>query len=129
GSGLKIIFEKALGLQDLDGTWRTGQRYADISGDIQSEAPQHAMGQRVESQVEQHARPQEGYPQGAVADEARTEPPGIREGWQQEAIGPYREAYRDSREFAARRAPRPHQSAEEGRRQLGHCCKGNEAYL
>ena len=66
---------------------------------------------------------------GAIVDEAAADPAGIGEGRQQQRVEPDGRSGGDARHGAPRRAALPHETAEEGGRELRNGSKGDEAHL
>ena len=114
-------------LQPLDGVHRPQQREADIGEEVEREAPQHAVGQLRQLEPQERGRLQQRDPERALLDEAGPERALEREARKEQRVAPDREADGEPGARAERRAARPEQAAEEGRRDLRHGREGEEA--
>ncbi len=94
---------------------------------VGGDAPQHAVRQRLEAQVEQRLRGEEGKSERAFRHDGARQPACLDDPGQQQRVGPHRKAGDDAGDGAARGGVAPDQAAEEGRRELRDGGKRDEA--
>ena len=97
---------------------RRPKRKADIEGDIDNKAEQHAMNQRRQIETEQRLRPQTGEAPRPIGQDMLAHDAGVENARQQQRIGPDQNARGHAGDGAARGAAPPDQPAEKRRRQL-----------
>ena len=96
---------------------------------IERQRPENAMRQGIHLQAEQCSWPQPGNAEGAVFQKARIDPAGIGERGQKQRIGPQQKARGQPGHGATGGGIAPEQPAEEGRGELRHRGKGDQARL
>ncbi len=113
-----VVEHENAGLQPFHRLRRAQQRYGDEGRYVGREAPQHAMCQRLEAEIEQRARRQKTETEGAGREDIAREPAGLDHPRQQQRVGPDEEAGEDPRDGAAGRGVAPEQAADESRGEL-----------
>ena len=129
GADGQFAGHKACGLDAFDGGGQAAQGKADIGADVCGKAPQHAVAQGIHFHVEQHPGPEKTKAERPLLDQALADPAGIGKGGKQQRVDPDESSGREARHGAARRGAFPHQGAKEGRGELGHGGKGDQADL
>ncbi len=116
---LDVARHEACRLHALDGGGLAHQRARHIGGDIGEQAPEHAVGERIEFHGEEHARPEHADAEGPLVDEAAADPAGIGEGRQQQRVEPDEEARRRCPTW--RRAPWPRRHTRPPKKAGANC--------
>ena len=114
----ELLRHEQVGLQMLDRRRLPRERDDHIGGDIEHQAPQHAVHQRRQVEAEQRLRPQRRDAERALLQHLRADQRGIGEARQEQRVDPDQEADDHAGERAGRGAAAPEQSAEERRREL-----------
>jgi hypothetical protein len=127
GGRRKVAQHEHLGLQALDRLGSLQERHDHEYQDVDRHAPQHAVAQRVDLQVEQGLGRQEAQAERAIGQDRARDPAGLDDPGQQQRVGPHGEAGDDAGDGASRRGVAPDQAAEESRRELGDGGERHEA--
>ncbi len=114
------------GLQALDRLRHAHQRDRDVGQQVGEQAPEHAVGQRVEVEPEQMLRPEPADAGRAGLQQRHRQPAGLHERRQKERVGPDQEAKGDACERARPGGVAPDQAAQERRRELGDRSEAQE---
>ncbi len=118
---------KNIGLQPLDRRGRAPHGKADVTQEIERQAPDHAVHQRRQLEPEQVLRAQHRQSPRPVGEDVLAEDADVGESRQQQRIGPHDYADAHAGDGAAGGGVPPDQSAEKRRRQLGDCREGENA--
>jgi hypothetical protein len=129
GVGVRSVGHKDLRLQALDGFWLAGDRDDEIGCHIGHQAPEYAVGQRIEGKAEQPFRMQQDQAERSMIQNIIRKGSGPDEVGNQKRISPYAEACEHAGHRAARRATLPDQADEKGRRHLRDGGKGQKPDL
>ena len=120
--------DEGVGLQPLHRIGRAQQREADIGQDVEAQAPDDAMGQRIGRSSPSRASGRNAdRPSGPWATMSAQKLAGLDQARHQQRIGPGRDADDQPGRRAQRRAAPPDQPAEEGRRDLRRRGEGEQA--
>ena len=119
--------DEDVGLEPLDRLGDAHQRHGDEGEGVEQQAPEHPVGERIESEREQRLRAQRPEAEGAVLQQGRGAVAGLDEGGDRQGVDPHGEADQHAGDGAARGAAPPEQAAEEGRGELGDGGEGEQA--
>ena len=114
-------------LHALDRRRPRAQRAADIAGDVERKAQQHAVDERRQIDAEQRLRPQHAEAPRPVGQNSLADHAGIGDARQQQRVAPDQNAGGHAGDGAARGAAPPDQPAEKGRRELRDGGEGQQA--
>ena len=114
-------------LQPFDGLGRPQQRDRHERQHVGGDAPQHAVRQRIEAQVEQGVRRQKAKAERAFRHDGARQPAGLDDPWQQQRVGPHCKPGDDAGNGPARGGIAPQEAAEERRRELRDGSERDEA--
>jgi len=112
----------------FDGRRAGGYRDTDVQSRVGQQTPEHGMGNVVEIlKPEQGKGTQPGNPRRSFIDKTFGQQPGLHQRRADQGIQPDEESGHQSRQGSGRRTSFPQDAPEDGRRELGHGGKRNQA--